>query len=337
MGCIPVSDRILIKYSSQPPTYYLGDDDEEKYSGIDELFQTREETENQAAPFGPRLEISKEKYLSLFKQWKGAQIIKRLEKSVNYRTLNQRLRDLWHLELGFDLTDLEEDYYVVRFFMRNDYMKVLEGGPWVILGHYLTVTRWKPKFWPAAKKVTKTLVWVRFPGVYLEMLEEDIISFMGDMVGKTIKVDGTSLTGIRGKFAQCCVEVDLAAPLIPSFTVFYEAQKVEYEGLHLICFECGRYGHRGMECPTLIPIDLDLIQVNNQLKQSVQGDPIKTTSPYGPWMLATYNRRKRQNRHRYERMGTTAGFASGKLKTLSTDMGQDLGLEEPRRDKGVRN
>lgn len=55
------------------------------------------------------------------------------------------------------------------------------------------------------------------------MLEEDIISFMGDMVGKTIKVDGTSLTGIRGKFAQSCVEVDLTALLIPSFTVFYEA------------------------------------------------------------------------------------------------------------------
>lgn len=145
-----VAHLFLTEYSSDiavnPPTYYLGDDGEEKYSGIDELFQTREETENQAALFGPRLEISKEKYLSLFKQWRGALIIKRLEKSVSYRTLNQRLRDLWHLELGIDLTYLEEDYYVVRFFMRNDYMKVLEGGPWVILGHYLTVTRWKPKF-----------------------------------------------------------------------------------------------------------------------------------------------------------------------------------------------
>lgn len=122
------------------PTYYLGDDNEEKYSDIDELIQTREETENQAAPFGLRLEISKEKYLSLFKQWRGALIIKQLEKSVSYRMLNQRLRDLKHLELGFDFIDLE-DYYVLRFYMRNDYMKVLEGGPWVILGHYLTVMR----------------------------------------------------------------------------------------------------------------------------------------------------------------------------------------------------
>ncbi|KAJ1416829.1 Zinc finger, CCHC-type [Sesbania bispinosa] len=27
--------------------------------------------------------------------------------------------------------------------------------------------------------------------------------------------------------------------------------KVEYEGLHLICFHCGRYGHRREACPTL--------------------------------------------------------------------------------------
>lgn len=35
----------------------------------------------------------------------------------------------------------------------------------------------------------------------------------------------------------------------PILTVFDFEQKVEYEVLHLICFECGVYGHGSGDCP----------------------------------------------------------------------------------------
>lgn len=142
-----------------------------------------------------------------------------LGRTINYKILEQRIRDLWQLELGFELTYLVEGYNVVCFYSRSDYLRVLEGGPWIVLGHYLTVFKWRLKFRPHAEKVTSTLVWVRFPNIPPEMLEEEILSSMGDMIGRTIKVDSTSLTGLRGRFARVCVEVNLAAPLIPSLTI----------------------------------------------------------------------------------------------------------------------
>lgn len=103
--------------------------------------------------------------------------------------------------MGYELTDLAEGYYVVRFFSWEDYLHVLEGGPWLILGHYLTVMKWSPKFHPTAESIASKLVWVRFPRFPLEILDEEILTSMRDMVGRTVKVDATSLTGLRARFA----------------------------------------------------------------------------------------------------------------------------------------
>lgn len=43
--------------------------------------------------------------------------------------------------------------------------------------------------------------------------------------------------------------MDLQKPLIPIIQILGHNQSVEYEGLHQICFECGKYGHRIESCP----------------------------------------------------------------------------------------
>ncbi|KAI9105162.1 hypothetical protein K1719_022691 [Acacia pycnantha] len=45
-----------------------------------------------------------------------------------------------------------------------------------------------------------------------------------------------------------CVEVDLQKPLLTGFSHFGEERRFKYEGLHLVCFTCGRYGHRMDQC-----------------------------------------------------------------------------------------
>lgn len=98
--------------------YYMGDDDEEKYPGIDELFNAQTLTEGTVPPTSPIMEISKEKYISLFKPWWGALIIKLLGKSVTYRVMQQRTTSLWNLDKGHELINLKGGYFVVRFFSR---------------------------------------------------------------------------------------------------------------------------------------------------------------------------------------------------------------------------
>ncbi|KAI9114798.1 hypothetical protein K1719_014496 [Acacia pycnantha] len=54
------------------------------------------------------------------------------------------------------------------------------------------------------------------------------------------------------RIANCkrkiCVEVDLLKPLLPAFTAFGENKQLVFEGLHLVCFCCGRYMHAKATC-----------------------------------------------------------------------------------------
>lgn len=38
--------------------------------------------------------------------------------------------------------DIGNDYFVINFSSTKDYNRALFGGPWTILGHYLTVQSW---------------------------------------------------------------------------------------------------------------------------------------------------------------------------------------------------
>lgn len=79
--------------------------------------------------------ISPEKYHSLFQPWRGALILKFLGKSVSLRVMEQRKKDLWKLEWGCQMIDLENGYFLPRFYKREDYFHVLEVGPWIVIGH----------------------------------------------------------------------------------------------------------------------------------------------------------------------------------------------------------
>lgn len=59
------------------------------------------------------------------------------------RTLRRPWR-IWNLNQGCEIIDMEEGYYVIRFYSKEDYQHVLENGPWLIQGHYLTVMKWRP-------------------------------------------------------------------------------------------------------------------------------------------------------------------------------------------------
>jgi hypothetical protein len=72
---------------------------------------------------------------------------------------------------------------------------------------------------------------------------------MASAIGRPIKVDINTLKVERGKFARVCVEVELTEPVVGKIWVNGHWYKVQYEGLHLICTNCGCYGHLGRNCP----------------------------------------------------------------------------------------
>ncbi|XP_031124243.1 uncharacterized protein LOC116026956 [Ipomoea triloba] len=199
-------------------------------------------------PNCPRIPVTKEEKERLRRPWQHTLIVKVLGRKVSYSYLKQRLQKMWKPESSFDLIAIDQDFYLAKFEAFQDYEFAKYEGPWIIMGHYLTVQQWVPNFFPHKNKLDKLLVWVRFPAVPIEYFDDDFLKKIGKYIGRPIKVDTTTSLVSIGKFARVCVELDLTKPLLSKFTLGGEVIPIEYEGIQMVCFQCGIFGHKKEQC-----------------------------------------------------------------------------------------
>ncbi|KAJ1380290.1 Zinc finger, CCHC-type [Sesbania bispinosa] len=293
--------------------------EEDEQDSSDELQESMEDDgsdseEETQRPTRPVVKVTKEERKQACQPWKHSIIIKLLGKKVTMKFLWLRLEKLWHPLGEMELIDLENEYFLVRFSNFNDVSHVFEGGPWMILGHYLVIQKWHPEIFPFEDELRRVAVWIRIPSLPIEYYDRTILSRIGDSLGKTVRVDSNTLkpkNGVwdetvteRGKFARLSIEVDLKQPLISSFELLGRSYTVEYEGLHLICFNCGMFGHRKDECPSISVKDPivssesngEVRQQQNVVSSFSQHDGKEGTGNevYGPWMMVQRPGRKKQ-------------------------------------------
>lgn len=77
---------------------------------------------------------------------------------------------------------------------------------------------------------------------------ENLLYTIASSIGTPVKIDINTRLTTRGRFARVCVEIDLTKPLVAQFWLDQRWHSMEYEGIHTICFACGRYGHRTEHC-----------------------------------------------------------------------------------------
>ncbi|XP_020208447.1 uncharacterized protein LOC109793394 [Cajanus cajan] len=121
--------------------------------------------------------------------------------------------------------------------------KVINGGPWMIFDHYLTVRPWSLDFSALEDHIEKTIIWVRFSNLNMMFYNESVLLMLASAIGKPLRVDNTTINMFRGYFARVCVEIDLSQPVVGKFSLNGKWHNVEYEGLHMLCSTCGCYGH----------------------------------------------------------------------------------------------
>lgn len=69
---------------------------------------------------------------------------------------------MWRVQASISLIDLPNDFFIVRFTLKEDYNIALFKGPWPVGDHYLYVQRWKPKFLAEKAVITHLPIWIRF-------------------------------------------------------------------------------------------------------------------------------------------------------------------------------
>ncbi|KAK2353453.1 zinc ion binding / nucleic acid binding protein [Trifolium repens] len=196
----------------------------------------------------PKVYLDDNVFKGMCSSWTDAIVVKLLGKTLGYRTMKDRLQKIWKPTGGFEMRDVDNGFYTVKFDLAADKEKVVSDGPWMIFDHYLAVSHWSPDFISPEATVERTLVWIRFPGLNLVYYDESFLLAMAAAVGKPIKVDSNTLNVERGRFARICIEINLNEPVVGKVWLNGYWYKVEYEGLHIICASCGRYGHHSRYC-----------------------------------------------------------------------------------------
>ncbi|KAJ6396225.1 hypothetical protein OIU77_021288 [Salix suchowensis] len=111
----------------------------------------------------PSIQFSDKIKECLYRPWKSAIIIKLIGMPLNFYFLRDRLLRRWQLKGPMTLIDLENNFFIVKFLLEEDMKHVLTGGPWQVVGQYVTTQRWKPGFDPKEEKITHMTAWDNCP------------------------------------------------------------------------------------------------------------------------------------------------------------------------------
>nr|POF10940.1 hypothetical protein CFP56_16056 [Quercus suber] len=179
--------------------------------------------------------------------------------------------------------DLEHDFFIIRFTLKEDYETVLRKGPWFVGEHFLSIRPWEPYFKPSMANVSSIVVWVRLNELPIEYYNVEALCQIGKTIGNVLRVNNHMATKAR----------------------------VSYEGIHKLCFSCGRIRHWNENCsytirPEKLHVGRDASSNGEQIVQpcdnhaharSNQGEGTTTEGPednYGPWVVVA--RKKEQDK-----------------------------------------
>ncbi|KAK5771113.1 hypothetical protein PVK06_047288 [Gossypium arboreum] len=232
----------------------------------------------------PSIDFSERVYQLLEKEMSTSVVLKILGRNLGITTLQNRLYGIWKPAKPFQLMDIENGYYLAKFETTANYNKILSQGPWVFFGHYLTVQPWKIDFNPNLPNPNSVLTWIRFPGLPSHFYKKQILMEIGGLIGKVTKLDTNTDSRARGRYARMAVLVNLGRPLVSKIFINGNPQRIEYENLPVVCFNCGCYGHTKESCSMITQRSGE-----NEKSESSGHDSstnvVAGEEAYGPWML----------------------------------------------------
>ncbi|CAN1165458.1 hypothetical protein LINPERHAP2_LOCUS26163 [Linum perenne] len=83
-------------------------------------------------PRCPKIQFSEDEVKQFYKTWSKALVIRVLEKSFGYPALRRRLEFLWAKGGRIQVSDLSNDFFLVRFSDADDYQRAAFHGPWKV-------------------------------------------------------------------------------------------------------------------------------------------------------------------------------------------------------------
>ncbi|XVF02605.1 hypothetical protein REPUB_Repub04eG0189300 [Reevesia pubescens] len=131
-------------------------------------------------------------------------------------------------------------------------------------------------------------IWIRLPELPMEYFDAEILKKIGKSIGTLLRVDGHTLAGEMGRYARICVQISLEKPLPDYSKVEGRCQALVYESIEMLCFHCGKLGHRKKLCLELRDqpsVDIPLPLKDKGAASFEQADKGGAGEGLRPWMM----------------------------------------------------
>ncbi|XP_017635607.1 uncharacterized protein LOC108477588 [Gossypium arboreum] len=147
-------------------------------------------------------------------------VVRLLGRTIGYKALLNRIQTLWKLVRSFQVIDIDNDYYLSRDFSTNK------------------------------QHPSKIVVWMRMSGLPYRYYNKKLLRIIARTLEKVVKVNYNTTKSRREKFARFAIVVDLMKPLKAFVGINNVPFCFQCEGLPLICYKYGCYGHLQERCPS---------------------------------------------------------------------------------------
>lgn len=103
-----------------------------------------------------------ERWVELCRPWKDALVITLLGRQRNRYQIKDKLDLLWGFK-DYEIIDMLNNYFIIRFTLMHHCKLALTEGLWVIQGHYMAIQKWSSNFNPFSNTMKKLVVCARVP------------------------------------------------------------------------------------------------------------------------------------------------------------------------------
>ncbi|XP_026443832.1 uncharacterized protein LOC113343979 [Papaver somniferum] len=123
---------------------------------------------------------------------------------------------------------MNRGFFIIKLLTQEDKEKVYREGnkdTWIVNEHPLRLIEWYPGFDADKQCTSHSTVWVKFPGLPVEMWVEKTLLALGKTLGTPIVVDKRTLNHEYGDYASVLIDIDFAKLNTDSAYVEAECRK----------------------------------------------------------------------------------------------------------------